>query len=604
MVNDMQPPTVDARGAAYPPSDLPRQPLGRLPSVEQEARAFWRMRRRIMFTLFHQALRQSRFRLSLIVVLTAMLWGSLFWFFVDAFRFLESTITHPATLERLLQATFGMFFSALMVMLTFSSGILLFSALFRGDDLRLLLTLPVRQGRVFLHKFQDAIFFSSWGFLLLGTPILLAYGIVAEAPWYYYLMVLPFLVAFTYIPTSVGALACLAVARWTPRRQLLWLVLSGAGIIAAAAWIVWSVVAAPSENMLTADWFDQILGRLRFVEQRLFPSWWLSAGLLEAAGGHLAQSFLFLALMISNALFLRQIAVWLAERGYRTAYSSLSEKSSSRGRATAGWIDQALIQPVPLSANMRLLLVKDLRLFRRDPVQWSQVLIFLGLLLLYIVNIRRFNYNFHHVGWANMISFLNLSVVGLILATFTTRFIFPLVSLEARRFWILGLLPIRRETILWSKFLFAAGGSVIPCCTLVFLSDLMLRVEPAVLAIHQAICVLLCVGLSGIAVGLGARLPNFRETSPARIAAGFGGTLNLVLSAVYILIMVMLTALPCHFYIVAADTPLGNLVETQNLQWWLELWIFLGTFAAVLLGIAATTIPMLMGFRAFRNTEF
>ena len=109
------------------------------------------------------------------------------------------------------------------------------------------------------------------------------------------------------------------------------------------------------------------------------------------------------------------------------------------------------------------LIVKDLRVFRRDPVQWSQFLIFFGLLTLYFVNIRRFSYDVNYVGWVNMISFLNLAVVGLILSTFTTRFIFPMISLEGRRFWILGLLPVGRDSILWGKFLFAAAGSCIPC---------------------------------------------------------------------------------------------------------------------------------------------
>ena len=77
-----------------------------------------------------------------------------------------------------------------------------------------------------------------------------------------------------------------------------------------------------------------------------------------------------------------------------------------------------------------------------------------------------------------MVSFLNLSVVGLLLSTFTTRFIFPMISLEGRRFWILGLLPVRRETILWSKFFFAAGGSILPCSALVLLSDVMLACPP------------------------------------------------------------------------------------------------------------------------------
>ncbi len=64
-----------------------------------------------------------------------------------------------------------------------------------------------------------------------------------------------------------------------------------------------------------------------------------------------------------------------------------------------------------------------------------------------------------------MISFLNLAVVGLLLSTFTTRFVFPMISLEGRRFWILGLLPVRRETIIWGKYLFATLGSLsLACC--------------------------------------------------------------------------------------------------------------------------------------------
>ena len=79
----------------------------------------------------------------------------------------------------------------------------------------------------------------------------------------------------------------------------------------------------------------------------------------------------------------------------------------------------------------------------------------------------------------------------------------------------------------------------------------MLNVSALVMLSHQLTCLVLCLGLSGIAVGLGARLPNLREQSPSRIAAGFGGTLNLVISTLYILVVVLLTALPTHFYLAA-----------------------------------------------------
>jgi ABC-2 type transport system permease protein len=257
-------------------------------------------------------------------------------------------------------------------------------------------------------------------------------------------------------------------------------------------------------------------------------------------------------------------------------------------------------------APMRLLMVKDLRLFRRDPMQWSQFLIFFGLLTLYFFNVRRFNYDLYYIGWVNMVSFLNVSVVGLLMSTFTTRFIYPLLSLEGQRFWLLGLLPVRRQMILWSKFLFAAGTAIVPCSLLTLLSDLMLDISLMVMVSHQLTCLILCFGLAGIAVGLGARLPNLREPSPSRIAAGFGGTLCLVISTLYILTVVLLTALPTHFVIAAKSTTTGPamLESDGQLVYWLNLWLLGGTAASIGLGILATVVPLRMGFRYFKRMEF
>jgi ABC-2 type transport system permease protein len=221
---------------------------------------------------------------------------------------------------------------------------------------------------------------------------------------------------------------------------------------------------------------------------------------------------------------------------------------------------------------------------------------------LYFLNIRRFRYDDDPLGaWSHMISELNLAVVGLILSTFTTRFIFPMISLEGRRFWILGLLPVDRAHILRGKLLFAATGSTLIGCSLVAISDAMLRVDWAVRAAHQVSCVALCLGLSGIAVGLGARMPNMRETSPAKIAAGFGGTLNLMLSALYVAMVIPLTAIPAHGYISAMKS--GVLTIEESPQRMLN-WLIAGAVANVLLCVMATIVPMRIGLRAFRRMEF
>ena len=575
-------------------------------SGQDEGRVFWRMRGRVVRAILRQVLTRARFRFALILVLSALLWAGLFWLFIDGFAFLKTAMTQPDMHDQTVRVVFGIFFASLWVMLLFSSGVIFYAALFRSPEIAFLLSTPARTERVFLHKFQEAVLFTSWGFVLLGSPMLLAYGIVTAAPWYYYVLLAPFIGGFVYIPVALGAIFCLLIMRHLPGNRVHVLIIAGILLVAGAAWIAWTLVTGPVNDLLTPGWFQEILARLQFTEGRLLPSWWLSTGLLEAARHVWSESVLFLALMISNALFWRQVALWIAARIYRPAYSAICGRHRWRRRTRPAWIDRLMFACLGfLPRPMRLLMVKDLRLFRRDPLQWSQFLVFFGLLALYFFNIRRFAYNLHYVGWVNMVSFLNLSVVGLLMSTFTTRFIFPMISLEGRRFWLLGLLPLKRETILWSKFLFAAGGSILPCSALILLSDYVLRVTPAILVSHQITCVLLCVGLSGIAVGLGARLPNLREQSPARIAAGFGGTLNLVVSTLYILVVVLLTALPYHFYLAAEQTPaVAALSATANVRWWLRLWLILGTCASVLIGVLATIIPLWIGFRAFRRLEF
>jgi ABC-2 type transport system permease protein len=574
-------------------------------SPHAEAQLLWRIRGQMIRTMLHQALTTARLRVTLVLILSILFWFGLFVLFSGGFQFLAITIDHKVTQAQTVQAIYNVFFASLLMMLILSSAIILYGGLYCSGEAEFLLTTPVRPERIVLHKFQEAIVFSSWGFLLLGSPMLVAYGLHEDAPWYYYALLLPFMAAFVYIPGGIGAILCMLFVHYLARirRQALWL--AGAAAIVGVLAVGWTLMAKTEGDLLTANWFQEMLGRLQFSEHRLLPSWWLSSGLLEAARndrGQLgnqpwAESLLFLSLMISNALFLRVLAVALGGRIYRKSYSELRTDHPRRRPRQGFWLDRAVMHWTPLlTTQMRLLIVKDLRLFRRDPVQWSQFLIFFGLLALYFANIRRFSYDVNYTAWVNMISFLNLAVVGLILSTFTTRFIFPMLSLEGRRFWILSMLPVQRDAVLWGKFLFAAIGSSLPCCLLILLSDYMLRVSLLVLAIHQLTCLLLCLGLSGIAVGLGAKMPDLREESPSKIAAGFGGTLNLVISAAYIIVIVLLTALPMHFYLAVRQT------DADALR--IQSWLVAGIVAAIVTGGLATVVPMRIGLKAFRKLEF
>ncbi len=586
----------------------------RLPSHEREGQIFWKLRWREGRAHLAYLFTQARLRTSLIVGLSALFWLGLFVLFCSGFEFVMWTVGSPGATyhAQTVGFVFSLFFMSLQVMLIFSSGIILYGGLYSSRETDFLLTLPVRDSRTVFYRFQEAVFFSSWGFFLMASPMMIAYGWVVSAPWYYYAYLPGLVISFAYIPCALGAIICLIVVSHVPHLRLGIIGVGVLGVIIATYLSVWKSVGSGEAEMLNPTWFVETFRRFEFMRGEWLPSTWLSNSLLDSARPNMHdpndlpwfESGRYLVVLVSNALLLHVGVAWVGKKLFRKSYCELNTRQARKARPRMTWVDFLADRMLfVLSRETRLLIIKDFRLFRRDPVQWSQFLIFFGLLLLYFVNVDRFRQHQSDMSgqaWINLVSFLNLAVVGLILSTFTTRFIYPLISLEGRRFWILGRLPVDRGTILWGKFLFAAGGSWLPCAGLVFLSDLMLNVSGMVISVHQATCVMLCVGLAGMSVGLGALMPNFREQSPSKIAAGFGGTLNLVLSALYILAVVSLTALPCHFFLLSDSTYIPSKYLRPGF-----LYMLLGTglAAAFALAAIATIVPMRRGLRAFRQLE-
>jgi ABC-2 type transport system permease protein len=129
----------------------------------------------------------------------------------------------------------------------------------------------------------------------------------------------------------------------------------------------------------------------------------------------------------------------------------------------------------------------------------------------------------------------------------------------------------------------------------------MLQIDPAVTVLHVVTVVLLCLGLAGISVGLGARLPSLREDNPSKIAAGFGGTLNLLVSMAFIFAMILLLALPGHLYFVSLDPE----YTAQGVNFLpLRRWLVLSMVSSLALAVAATSVPMRLGIRHLRTLEF
>jgi ABC-2 type transport system permease protein len=176
----------------------------------------------------------------------------------------------------------------------------------------------------------------------------------------------------------------------------------------------------------------------------------------------------------------------------------------------------------------------------------------------------------------------------------TSRFIFPLVSLEGKRFWIIGLAPVRLRELVWQKFWLSFATCITFTLGVMVISNVMLKVEPLLMSLSCGTIVMMNFSLSGLAVGLGALYPNFREDNPARIVSGLGGTLNFLLSIGYIIVAVGVQAV---------------LFQARTLQLIPGDRRFTGMVAGVvafvvLISVAATFVPMSLGLKNLERTEF
>lgn len=567
-----------------------------MPPPDQAA-VFRRLRLSTLRNSLGVALRSGKVKLFTMLSTSAVVAG--FVYGLAHFGFAELTANRIPLKGIVGGLLFDLLFFTLGGMLLFSTGIVLYASLFTAPEARFLLATPARADRIFATKFQAAVGFSSWAFVILGLPVLIAYGVAAGVPWFFYALIPLYLLGFVLLPGAVSAVICLLIVRYLPGRprRVIGLLIVGL-VVLFGAWGVRAALAARDTFKAggTKDDVTDLFGQFQLTQSPWVPSHWMTTGLVAAGNDRPADAVLPLALLWSNGLMAYLAAAWVAGRVYRPAFDRVSGMGRAKKKYGAHPLDRLMEGLVfYLRRPTRLLVVKDFRTFRRDPTQWVLLFIFGGMLLLAGINFREFAKRMEAGTSAEVLGLVNLAATAVLLCAGLSRFIYPLMSLEGRKFWILGLMPIRREQILAGKFAFAATGTLIVAVTFTLVADLLLGVGWVTLLVHLLAAVCVGLGLSGLNVGLGAAMPNFKETDPSKIVVGFGGTVNMIVGLGYLVLVVGCSSGP-----VLAAVLRNAATGASGWPWW----AFAGVPVAVLLAALAVWLPLAAGARSLRKTEF
>ena len=545
---------------------------------------------------------QSRLLTSVIFLFLAGYFVIAYYLFFAGLRFIAR---FPGLGTVLTERLMFLLFAFLFVLLLLSNLVISYTNLFRNRETSYLLTMPVTTGTIFQWKFIESTLLASWAFLFLIAPMLAAFGWTRGVPWHFYLVTMLLVGLFIVLPAVIGSFCAVNLARYMDRR--LFQVIAIVSLLAVIAGAAWWFRPEPSpegetETRVLAV-LDRTLYRTRFAQFPLLPSYWLSSSVLQWAEGAITAAGFFLLVLLSHVAFFGMLAFTHMGNLFYDAASTLQSRGSVFARwgwfrarkkrrpaldGAPGLLERLLENSTWLGPDVRAVMVKDMRMFWRDTTQWAQSLMLFGLLAVYIFNLRHFSQQLQSAYWTHLVSFLNLGACSLNLATFTTRFVYPQFSLEGKRLWIIGMAPLGLVNVVKTKYWLANATSLVVTLGLITLSCRMLEMSFARTLYFAAATTVMTLTLTGLAVGLGALYPNFKEENPSKIVSGFGGTFCLVLSFLYILGSVVLLALANPW----AHPDSGSFAR---------IIACLGSF--VVLSVAIGWAPLQIGLRRVRTFE-
>ncbi len=442
--------------------------------------------------------------------------------------------------------------------LAFSGIVTALSTFFLSDDLRLLLASPVSARQLFHARFLRTVAQSSWMVVVFIVPVLGGVGMGHCAPASYYALAILAITPFVLIPVAIGTAVTLLLVNIFPARRardILMLM----GLLFAGSLVLLLRMIQP-EQLLRVESLPDItdfFATLQSPATPLLPSFWAAETVFAALQGRVDA--LHMVSLWTTALALIVLVAAASDRWHFTGFSKAQE--ARKARFTKLEMLDPLTRLLPISPVHRHLLMKDLKVFLRDVSQWSQLLLLLALVLVYLYNFRVLDLDkipYMSGMVKNVYAFVNLAMAGLVMSTVCARFVFPAVSAEGAAFWIIRTAPISMRAFLWSKFWTGLLPVFVLTEGLTVTANYFLGIDPLLRIVSAATVWFMALALVGLATGVGARYPRFNAENPSQVAGSYGGVAFMIMAVLFMIVLIVLVAWPSSvvLWYRAAHTPL------------------------------------------------
>lgn len=487
---------------------------------------------------------RRRMRPIIGTALTLAFWVACFAFFVKALDYFQTIGDFgPLLTQRLLVLLFVTFAIVLLISNTVSA----LTTFYLADDVNLLLAAPVDPRKLHHARFIETLISSSWMVLLFGLPAFLAYGVVYEAGPLFYIGTVATLLPFLFLFGAIGVLITTALVLMFPAERARDGLLVLVGLLIGGAFLTARMLRP--ERLADADGlvgFAAFLVGFGGTPSPYLPTTWAGEILIPLLGAREGDPLFFFALLVTTAAVFFFASTALVERVFLTAWTRAQQGRIGHGpeRRLASFLQRAT-RPLPRATG--LLLSKDVTVFLRDASQWSQLLLLAALVGIYVFNFRALPTSDGTplaIMLRDIAAFCNLGLAAFVTTAVSVRFVYPMVSLEGRSWWILRSAPVSISELWWSKFFIGYVPLLVLGQVLVAATNYFLNVGHGLTLVFALTLIPMIAAIVSLGLAFGAAYPRLDTQNAAQIATGFGAILYMVVCLGVITIVCALEAWP------------------------------------------------------------
>ncbi|MCC6219632.1 MAG: hypothetical protein IT291_00150 [Deltaproteobacteria bacterium] len=436
---------------------------------------------------------------------------------------------------KIIQLIFFSFFFLLLV----SNVIAAIGNLFSADCMNFFLIFPVSTTRLYFARLLSIMAETSPMYFIFAFPIALAYCLSLGLGVRFLIVGLSVSIPFLFILSGISVVIAsilMAVSMYIKKRKQFFGLLLLFSIGYAALCVIGKLASLDiKRGAQSANVIVQAIGVFSNPSPLWLPSRWASDVLTSFVGEPLVGKNIQYLLLICSAIGSIAAGYLTFDLFFLKIKSRVESGEVSRRKVREDFVGVRLFRRVhdyiyryfPMSFHARAIFRKDFLTILRDPTRSLQCALYFVIGALYVLSFRFMGAALDIGGigdqaWLALMASLNILLGGFILASVMTRLVYPSISLEGKAFWILRTAPIDLKRLIAIKFSIWLPITILCAMALLVSSAIVLRIDAFSVMYTVFVAIVLSIGCSGLAVGLGATFASFEWESHTQLTSGLG----------------------------------------------------------------------------------